>query len=85
MFLPDISDIDNNVGTKRNDSVDIIHLAKELGKCKIPEEEAAKIAAHKLAEKQSHNSGWYRIQATRKLTGGHRLVPKVNESFKEVI
>ena len=66
------------------DNVDIIHLAKELGRYHIPEEEAAKIAALKLAKGQSHNSGWYRIQATRKLTGSHRVMPKVNDAFKDV-
>lgn len=81
------TDIDNNIGKKgssRNETVDIIHLAKELGKYKIPEEEAAKIAANKISQNQSHNSGWYRIQATRKMTGGHRLVPKVKSTFRDV-
>ena len=64
--------------------MDIIHLAKELGRHQIPEEEAAKIAALKLSENQSHNKGWYRIQATRKMTGGHRLLPAVKDSFKDV-
>ncbi|XP_053387424.1 sodium/calcium exchanger 3-like isoform X2 [Mercenaria mercenaria] len=80
-------DIDNNVGktgASRDDTVDIIHLAKELGKYKIPEEEAAKIAANKLSQNISHNSGWYRIQATRKITGGQRLVPKVKSTFKDL-
>lgn len=27
---------------------------------------------------------WYRIHATRALTGGHRLIPKVNNAFKDV-
>lgn len=81
-----ISDIDNNVGKTGNakDEDMIIHLAKELGKYKIPEDEAAKIAANKMSQNKSHNSGWYRIQATRKLTGGHKLVPKVNSTFKDV-
>ena len=79
-----IVDIDNNGIPNSDGSADIIHLAKELGKCNLPAEEAAKIAAAKLSERQSHNSGWYRIQATRGLTGGHRLVPRVKESFKEV-
>jgi hypothetical protein len=82
-----LADIDNNVGKKgasRNDSVDIIHLAKEIGKYKIPEDEAAKIVANKISQNQSHNSGWYRIQATRNLTGGQRLVPKVKSTFRDV-
>ena len=79
-----IPDIDNNGNTHSDGSADIIHLAKELGKHHVPEEEAAKIAAAKLAEKTSHNSGWYRIQATRKLTGGHRLIPTVKQNFKDV-
>ena len=80
-----ILDIDNNGIPNSDGSADIIHLAKELGKCHVPAEEAAKIAAAKLSERQSHNTGWYRIQATRRLTGGQRLVPRVKESFKEVL
>ncbi|XP_052783919.1 sodium/calcium exchanger 1-like isoform X2 [Mya arenaria] len=72
------------MGGDRKDNVDIIHIAKELGRYHIPEEEAAKIAALKLSKGQSHNSGWYRIQATRKLTGSQRVQPKVKEAFKDI-
>ena len=78
------TDIDSNGNMNSDGTADIIHLAKELGKHNVPEEDAAKIAAAKLAETKSHNKGWYRIQATRNLTGGHRLVPKVKEHFRDV-
>lgn len=86
-YKPYIVDFDSpdRIGTDQNGNADIIHLAKELGKNKaLSEEEAAKIAASKIAETEHHNSMWYRIHATRALTGGHRLIPKVNNAFKDV-
>lgn len=62
-----------------------MHMARELGRTKgLSEEDAAKLAASKLAEQQHHSSLWYRVNATRGLTGGHRLVPKVNEALRDV-
>lgn len=50
----------------------------------IPPEEAAKMAAAKIAETQSHSKMWYRINATRGVTGGKRLVPRVLTTFQGV-
>ncbi|KAL8609364.1 hypothetical protein ACOMHN_008158 [Nucella lapillus] len=66
-------------------SAAIIEMAREFQKeTKLTESETAKILAAKLAEERPRKSGWYRISATRVLTGGHRLVPKVNSAFGEL-
>ncbi|KAK3612394.1 hypothetical protein CHS0354_031988 [Potamilus streckersoni] len=65
--------------------IHIIHLARQLGEhTELSEEEAANIALAKLSEQQSHNRSWYRINAMRKITSGHRLVPHMNDKFKEL-
>ncbi|XP_067672948.1 sodium/calcium exchanger Calx-like isoform X2 [Haliotis asinina] len=64
---------------------ELLTLAKELGHIEeLPEEEAAKIAAKKIAENTSHNRGWYRINATRFFSGGKKLVPRVLTSFQDL-
>lgn len=50
----------------------------------IPPEEAAKIVAAKLTEKEHHSRMWYRINATRSMSGGKKLVPQVYSAFKDV-
>jgi len=42
------------------------------------------MAAAKIAETQSHSKMWYRINATRGVTGGKRLVPRVLTTFQGV-
>ncbi|XP_071108241.1 sodium/calcium exchanger Calx-like isoform X1 [Haliotis cracherodii] len=64
---------------------ELLSLAKELGHIdELPEEEAAKIAAKKIAENTSHNRGWYRINATRFFSGGKKLVPRVLTTFQDL-
>ncbi|XP_069124879.1 sodium/calcium exchanger 3-like isoform X2 [Argopecten irradians] len=66
-------------------TADIIHIARELGRNKdLSEEDAARLAAAKLAENQHHSSLWYRIHATRNITGGHKLVPQINKALQEL-
>ncbi|XP_076456318.1 sodium/calcium exchanger Calx-like [Babylonia areolata] len=66
-------------------SADIIDVAREFQKeTTLGEEETARILAAKLAEKRPKPSGWYRVSATRVLTGGHRLLPKVNTAFSDL-
>ncbi|ESO84204.1 hypothetical protein LOTGIDRAFT_92127, partial [Lottia gigantea] len=48
----------------------------------LPEEEAAKIAARKIAENEHHNSGWYRINAIRGMSGGKRVIPTIYDRVK---
>ena len=50
----------------------------------LPEQEAAKIAAAKIAENQHHDRLWYRINATRGVSGGRKLIPRVLHSFQQV-
>jgi hypothetical protein len=59
-------------------------LGQEVRDGDIPESEAAKIAIARMNEGQSHDRGWYRINATRMLTGGRKLIPKVMSNFQEV-
>ncbi|KAL3876482.1 hypothetical protein ACJMK2_034325 [Sinanodonta woodiana] len=71
--------------TESCSDIHIIHLARQLGELnELSEEEAANIALAKLSEQQTHNHGWYRINAMRKITSGHRLVPHMNDRFKEL-
>ncbi|XP_056017579.1 sodium/calcium exchanger 3-like isoform X2 [Ostrea edulis] len=66
----------------------LLKLAKELGHESldqgIPPEEAAKIVAAKLSEKEHHSRMWYRINATRNMSGGRKLVPQVYSAFKDL-
>ncbi|KAK3090451.1 hypothetical protein FSP39_011962 [Pinctada imbricata] len=66
----------------------IMKLAKELGHESfdqgLPEEEAAKIAAAKIQEHQHHDRLWYRINATRGVSGGKKLIPRVLTTFQQL-
>lgn len=66
----------------------LLKLAKELGHESldqgIPPEEAAKIVAAKLSEKEHHSRMWYRINATRNMSGGKKLMPQVFSAFKDL-
>ena len=50
----------------------------------IDEKEAARLAAAKIAEGESHDRGWYRVNAIRGLSGGRKLTPKVLTTFQQV-
>ena len=50
----------------------------------MDEDEAAKLVAAKVAEGESHDRGWYRVNAIRGLSGGRKLIPKVHTAFQEV-
>ncbi|CAE1297651.1 SLC8A [Acanthosepion pharaonis] len=63
-------------------SVNIIEISRELGKLpNLPEDEAAKMAAATVAQNHPRSSGWYRINATRSMTGSQKLVPQVSKAF----
>ncbi|KAL5018010.1 hypothetical protein ScPMuIL_003732 [Solemya velum] len=78
-----------NLTDDQSGEASLIHLARDMSHKAhddpaLSEEEAAKIAAAKLAENESHDRGWYRINATRLLTGGRKLIPRVIGSFQEL-
>ena len=50
----------------------------------LPVNEAAKIVANKIQMEKPHDRGWYRINATRGITGGRKLVPRVLNTFSDV-
>lgn len=50
----------------------------------LPPNEAAKIVANKIQMEKPHDRGWYRINATRGLTGGRKLIPRVLSTFSDV-
>lgn len=50
----------------------------------LPETEAAKIAAKKLLEGREHTRMWYRINASRDISGGRKLVPRVLTTFQDL-
>ncbi|KAK7113649.1 sodium/calcium exchanger Calx-like isoform X2 [Littorina saxatilis] len=67
------------------EDTEILHLAKELGRIDdLPPEEAAKMVANKIQMEKEHDRGWYRINATRGLTGGRKLIPKVLATFNDL-
>ena len=37
-----------------------------------------------MAEEQQHNRLWYRINASRAITGGRKLIPSLNKHMNEV-
>jgi hypothetical protein len=62
-----------------------LHYVQEFQReSKLSEDETAKIVAAKMAEEAPKPNGWYRVSATRNMTGGHRLIPKVNPAFNQV-
>lgn len=67
-------------------TVDIIHMAKDLSRNHkdLTEDEATVLLTRQLQEHQHHNTGWYRVHAVRGLTGGHRLLPKINATLKQL-
>ncbi|XP_048733379.1 sodium/calcium exchanger 3-like isoform X2 [Ostrea edulis] len=67
-------------------TVDIIHMAKDLSRNhkELTEDEATLLLTKQLQEHQHHNAGWYRVHAVRGLTGGHRLLPKINHTLREL-
>lgn len=48
----------------------------------LTDEDAACLAAAKLAEQQHHTRMWYRVGAIRDLTGGRRTKPSINEKLQ---
>lgn len=72
----------------RRSQASIMRLAKDLGRDvrdgDMDEDEAAKLVAAKVAEGESHDRGWYRVNAIRGLSGGRKLIPKVHTAFQEL-
>ncbi|CAG5117035.1 unnamed protein product, partial [Candidula unifasciata] len=66
-------------------TAEIMEVARELAKDhRINEDEAARVMAAKIAEETPKPSGWYRVQATRLLSGGARLIPRTSKEFEQV-
>ncbi|KAK7507593.1 hypothetical protein BaRGS_00001528 [Batillaria attramentaria] len=64
----------------------IADILRKIGKHPdVTEEDEAKIAAALLANEVSHDRMWYRINAVRGISGGHRLTPAVNEKQREIV
>lgn len=61
-------------------------MAKDLSRNHkdLTEDEATVLLTRQLQQHQHHNAGWYRVHAVRGLTGGHRLLPKINATLKQV-
>ncbi|XP_013386884.1 sodium/calcium exchanger 1 isoform X2 [Lingula anatina] len=63
----------------------LAEFLKEIGKHPdLSEEEMAKLAALKYQENVPHNRAWYRINATRGLTGGNKLVPTMKKDLQDI-
>ena len=85
IYSTNSTDIDSGNCDKEEERAEIIHLAKELGRNKeLTEDQAARLAAAKIAEGEHHSPMWYKVNARRGLTGGHKLIPKINSTLKDV-
>jgi solute carrier family 8 (sodium/calcium exchanger) len=65
----------------------LVTFIKDIKKnTKLSDEEAAIIAASKIVDSQPKSRNWYRISATRNMTGGRKIQPtqKMNDRLKEV-
>jgi len=65
----------------------LVGFIKEIKKnTKLSDEDAAVIAASKVVDSQPKSRMWYRIGATRNMTGGRKIQPtlKMNDKLKEV-
>jgi len=68
------------------DPTQMREIVKELQKIhpQLSEEEIAQLAAARISEDQQHSALWYRINATRKMGGGSKLNPTMNEDLQSV-
>eukprot|EP00090_Calanus_glacialis_P017020 TRINITY_DN265_c0_g1_i1.p1 TRINITY_DN265_c0_g1~~TRINITY_DN265_c0_g1_i1.p1 ORF type:complete len:852 (+),score=219.25 TRINITY_DN265_c0_g1_i1:267-2822(+) len=65
----------------------LVGFIKDIKKnTKLSDEDAAVIAASKVVDSQPKSRIWYRIGATRNMTGGRKIQPslKMNDKLKEV-
>ena len=47
-------------------------------------DQAAKAISAQMMKDKPMPTGWYRVNATRLITGGYRLKPKSNKAFDDV-
>lgn len=50
----------------------------------LTEEEIKKLAAKKFLDVGNRSRAWYRVNATRNMTGGRRIDIEIDEKLKEV-
>merc|ERR1719500_2646409 len=65
----------------------LVGFIKEIKKnTKLSDEDAAVMAASKVVDSQPKSRIWYRIGATRNMTGGRKIQPtlKMSDKLKEV-
>ncbi|CAL8117950.1 unnamed protein product [Orchesella dallaii] len=74
-------DADGNVD--RNALQKLYHKLTQIAD--LQPEEIASILATKLIQGKQHTRMWYRMQASRGLMGGAKLMPVLNEKLKEVV
>lgn len=64
----------------------VADFMKEVGKHPdLDEETIAKLIALEAAQHEHHSRAWYRVNATRGLTGGSKVQPVVDSHIMEVI
>jgi len=81
--------LDKSAGYFRGGRVDkraLVSFIKDIKKnTKLTDEDAAVIAASKVVDSQPKSRMWYRIGATRNMTGGRKIQPVFkNQQLKEV-
>merc|ERR1719193_537847 len=71
----------------RIDQAALVSFIKDIKKnTSLSDEDAAIIAASKVVDSQPKSKMWYRINATRNMTGGRKIQPnqKMNDKMKEL-
>ncbi|KAK3760699.1 hypothetical protein RRG08_010672 [Elysia crispata] len=82
--LGDKGDVNMIEGMANKESV--AGILKKMGnRPDLTEEDEARIATALIAKKTPHTRAWYRINAIRMLTSGHKLVPSVNEKQAAIL
>merc|ERR1719242_1493454 len=71
----------------RIDQAALVAFIKDIKKnTSLSDEDAATLAASKVVDSQPKSKMWYRINATRNMTGGRKIQPnqKMNDKMKEL-
>jgi solute carrier family 8 (sodium/calcium exchanger) len=71
----------------RIDQAALVSFIKDIKKnTSLSDEDAATLAASKVVDSQPKSKMWYRINATRNMTGGRKIQPnqKMNDKMKEL-
>ncbi|XP_041364982.1 sodium/calcium exchanger 2-like isoform X2 [Gigantopelta aegis] len=71
--------------SQRRGTADIIDIARECAQnSDLSLDDAAQIAAARIVQNQPHTAAWYRVNATRNITGGTKLIPTIQKDIHDM-